>query len=155
MDHPLTNFYKKNQNKDGLNSYCIPCAKEVKASAIEARKNDPCTRCGHEVRAPGQSICNTCQSEDKGTQRYGITREEFRELRSRESCEACGRTPEEIGGAERALAIDHNHDTGYVRGVLCTYCNTALGSLLDSQERILGLLSYLNKTEYDESNTLG
>jgi hypothetical protein len=56
-------------------------------------------------------------------------------------CDACGLTPRGEGRAGK-LHVDHNHTTGEVRGLLCTQCNTALGLLKDSEERILCLLSY-------------
>jgi hypothetical protein len=40
-----------------------------------------------------------------------------------------------------------------VRGVLCHYCNIALGMMLDDPIRILKLGMYLNKANYDEDNT--
>ncbi len=46
-------------------------------------------------------------------------------------------------GEPRALAIDHCHKTGKVRGLLCQACNTALGLLEDDIERIQMLLAYL------------
>src|SRR5882672_5254371 len=39
--------------------------------------------------------------------------------------------------------VDHDHETGAVRGVLCTQCNAALGMVADSQEKLLGLSRYL------------
>ena len=38
-------------------------------------------------------------------------------------CAICGTTPEQQG---RHLAIDHDHHTGYVRGLLCSVCNVLL-----------------------------
>lgn len=34
----------------------------------------------------------------------------------------------------KALAVDHCHETGRVRGLLCSKCNTAIGLLKDSRE---------------------
>ena len=44
-------------------------------------------------------------------------------------------------------SIDHNHTTFRVRGILCNGCNTALGLLKESRDRILGLAEYLKKYE--------
>lgn len=49
----------------------------------------------------------------------------------------------DLWGRERG--IDHCHETGKVRGLLCRACNSALGQLYDDRERILGLAAYLEK----------
>lgn len=41
------------------------------------------------------------------------------------------------------LQIDHDHDTGTVRGLLCKPCNSALGHAKDDLERLRGLVEYL------------
>jgi Recombination endonuclease VII len=53
-------------------------------------------------------------------------------------CELCGRPPK-----TRALALDHDHETGEFRGWLCGVCNMALGKLGDSKESLSKALSYL------------
>jgi len=45
----------------------------------------------------------------------------------------------------KRLAVDHDHSTGQVRGLLCSRCNTALGLLRDSPANIGSLLDYLMK----------
>ncbi len=49
----------------------------------------------------------------------------------------------------KRLSIDHNHNTGQIRGLLCGSCNTALGGFKDSIEllnlAITYLLSYENQ----------
>lgn len=67
--------------------------------------------------------------------KYGITVEQYAELLDKQGggCAVCGKTPGEEG---RNLAVDHDHKTGEIRGILCTYCNHRLvgkwrdGSLL-------------------------
>lgn len=51
------------------------------------------------------------------------------------------------GSAVRRLHVDHSHEDGRVRGVLCSTCNQALGLLGEDRDRILGLLKYLDKVE--------
>lgn len=57
--------------------------------------------------------------------RYGITPEDYIFLFEAQGgvCAICGN--ENTGG--RNLCVDHNHETGKVRGLLCTSCNTGVG----------------------------
>lgn len=41
--------------------------------------------------------------------------------------------------------LDHDHDTGEIRGVLCHGCNVGLGMFKESPERLLKAIDYLNK----------
>jgi hypothetical protein len=85
------------------------------------------------------------------SKKYNITEEYYHEL-IKKPCEACG-TKEKVVNVcwvdgkkeERKLnhAIDHNHETGQVRGVLCGHCNVSLGRLKDNPDNILGLFAYL------------
>lgn len=43
----------------------------------------------------------------------------------------------------RRLHIDHDHRTGQIRGLLCHGCNTGLGNIGDSVEKLEGLINYL------------
>lgn len=44
----------------------------------------------------------------------------------------------------RGYAIDHNHDTGEFRGILCLTCNTLLGMAKDNKDILLSAIDYLN-----------
>lgn len=59
-------------------------------------------------------------------------------------CAICGVFP-----AERALAVDHDHNTGEVRGLLCFSCNTALGAFHDSVALLEAAIDYLEGTLTD------
>ena len=54
--------------------------------------------------------------------KFGITEAQYAELLESQggSCFICGKTPEEEG---KNLAVDHDHKTGEIRGVLCGHCN--------------------------------
>lgn len=43
------------------------------------------------------------------------------------------------------LAVDHNHTSGAVRGLLCTACNIGIGSLAESPERLRAAIAYIEK----------
>lgn len=77
--------------------------------------------------------------------KFGITPEQYDQMLHEQQgvCAACGKaeTHRNQFGVCR-LAVDHNHDTGQVRGLLCGRCNRALGLLGDSITNVRGLLAY-------------
>jgi hypothetical protein len=78
--------------------------------------------------------------------RYGITLDDYLTMceKVQNCCEICGNTP---NGRWKKLCIDHDHKTGKVRGLLCEKCNTAIGLLGDSAEKIQHAIIYLEKHE--------
>ncbi len=74
---------------------------------------------------------------------YGISSVEFQELLAKQNgvCAICGGTQADPA---RPLAVDHDHDTGRVRGLLCDPCNQGLGGLQDSPELLKRAIEYLS-----------
>ena len=79
----------------------------------------------------------------KIVKRYGLTREQYQDLliRQNNGCAICKRPR-----GKRRLAVDHNHVTSRVRGLLCTRCNRMLADAKDSIELLRAGIVYL---EYD------
>jgi len=82
---------------------------------------------------------------------YGITYEEWQAKleAANHRCEGCGARAEDLPphhtSGRSGLSCDHDHRTGDVRGPLCPKCNTVLGFVDDSIERLEGLVAYLKK----------
>ena len=57
-------------------------------------------------------------------------------------CAICGLHELEHNGK---LHVDHNHETGKVRGLLCTRCNTALGKFKESPTILESAVKYLER----------
>lgn len=78
--------------------------------------------------------------------KYKISLEKYNELYINQSgvCAVCLR-PETMKYLEkvRQLCVDHDHETGKVRGLLCSNCNRALGLLQDSPVVCNALKEYL------------
>ena len=85
------------------------------------------------------SNCRSCSSHKATASRYGISVAEARRLRAGGTCEICGRT--------QKLEVDHDHQTGAVRGLLCSRCNGALGQFLDSSAMLRRAITYLEKSD--------
>ena len=75
---------------------------------------------------------------------FGLTLEEYDELlvKQNDGCGICGRSRSDDG---RRLAVDHCHDTGKIRGLLCSSCNMALGMLNDDLELLKKAVDYLTR----------
>jgi hypothetical protein len=61
-------------------------------------------------------------------------------------CDCCGSRPtaRTLGGKLRDLAVDHCHDTGLIRGLLCTNCNAGIGLLGDTIDSLLAGITYMS-----------
>ena len=66
--------------------------------------------------------------------RYGLSKEKYYEL-AENGCMICGTFDD--------LAVDHDHNTNEVRGILCRSCNRGLGCFKDSSDLILKAAAYL------------
>ncbi len=76
--------------------------------------------------------------------KYGITEEEYNVmfLEQNGKCGICGTHQSKF---KIGFAIDHCHETGKVRGLLCGNCNRAIGLLQDDIENLRCAILYLNK----------
>jgi hypothetical protein len=82
--------------------------------------------------------------------KYGIDVETFlKALETQQGkCAICIRDLPDLFTYEnrrRGYAIDHNHDTGEFRGILCLECNTLLGMAGDSPKILKAAIKYLSK----------
>jgi hypothetical protein len=74
--------------------------------------------------------------------RYGMSLEDYDKLFNNQKgvCAICGG----INESGRRLAVDHNHKTDEVRGLLCDMCNHMLGSARDDIQLLLKAIQYLS-----------
>lgn len=130
-DFYLANYRYQESNKQSRNSYCIECEKKRQANYY---KKD------------GNKIIR-----ERAWRYQGIdfTVEEYDYMLARQGggCAICGKTKNKSG---RRLAVDHCHNTGRVRGILCNGCNVAIGKLNDDPDLVALALAYLRNTEEDE-----
>lgn len=75
---------------------------------------------------------------------YGITSEDYERMLEEQEfcCAGCNTHQLEL---KQRLHVDHDHETGVVRGLLCGNCNRALGLVKDNIKTLQSLINYLGK----------
>ena len=75
--------------------------------------------------------------------KYNLSEQEHKDilLQQNNSCAICGKDQSLF---KRKFAIDHNHETGKVRGLLCTGCNCGIGYLKESKDILQKAIEYLS-----------
>lgn len=90
------------------------------------------------------STCKQCNSEKEkshGLTRYNITEAQYLQIFEAQGggCAICKNKP-----TSQRLAVDHDHETGMVRGLLCTWCNhKTLGGARDNIDILRAAMDYL------------
>lgn len=110
-----------------------PSKHRVAAREYHARRvEDPTVREAIRVRAHFKGI----------RRQFGMTPEEYEARIASQGggCAICGRPQ---GSDSFRLAVDHCHETGAVRGVLCRFCNLGIGLLGDSAAGVRRAAAYL------------
>ncbi|WP_368666381.1 endonuclease VII domain-containing protein [Micromonospora sp. BL4] len=122
---PLADFPTTRAKASGRHSYCKPCHND--RSKETAQRLYGGTREYHLQR------------------RYGVGQKEFDELLAEQGgvCAICERPDPEH--------LDHDHRTGWVRGILCFNCNGGLGQFRDSPMRLARAITYLRGTTWQRA----
>lgn len=164
VEKPITEFYKNKLGKYGVRSYCKICellwgdkwrknhperAKEIQKNY---KKNNP-----EKYKASQKKYRDTHKEEihqrfveykaghpevvrdNHIRSRYGISIDDYNKIFIKQDgrCAICGENQSE------RLAIDHDHITGEIRGLLCRKCNLMLGYSGDNPGILRSAASYI------------
>lgn len=137
--------------------------------ALELNGNKPlrkCTFCGLEANCEEDlglfvknqsskhgrmNACTVCfnknQSNANLSKNYNISPQDYNVMLMQQNhrCKICERHESEF---KKKLHVDHCHDTGKVRGLLCPGCNLGIGKLGDNPLMLLKAVEYLLTAEY-------
>jgi hypothetical protein len=154
-------FYRNNVGADGLRPECKACTAAKRAawyaenaSAEKARvkewqqANRERVNAGNRDRRRSPEA-RRAQRDSHLRRKYGIGADDYDELlRSQNGvCAICLREP----NPNISLHVDHDHETGEIRGLLCFCCNNALGDFEDDYERLAAAVRYLRPPAVDEA----
>lgn len=76
--------------------------------------------------------------------KYGLSLEDYYLMLAGQEgrCAICG---DEFGEIRKHIHVDHNHETGEVRGLLCQACNVSIGRMREDANVLRKAAEYLEK----------
>ena len=124
---------------------CNKCREKKRNADADNMQRGLCRNCGGSREDLTTQHCTKCKEFQRTTglkKKYSITVEDYTRMSEEQGgvCWICKRTTD-TGN----LHIDHCHETGKVRGLLCGKCNRAIGCLDHSPELLKRAIEYLNK----------
>jgi len=153
---PDDKFYRKDQSSNnkyrrGRSYHCKVCdgtrgkeayernAEARREHARDYRKENP----GSDKRTASD---RTHEWRKQSLKAYGMTVAEYDEMLVKQGgkCAVCVRPERKQRGDQiLRLSVDHDHDTGEVRGLLCSTCNTGLGQFRDDPDLLISAAAYI------------
>ena len=97
------------------------------------------------------TVCKTCDKERIRMRylqsKFGISYDDYCEMERNQNvvCAICGQFETHRRG--QRLCVDHDHETGKTRGLLCHHCNTGIGLLGDNISTLQNAIDYLTRHE--------
>jgi hypothetical protein len=151
----LEDFYRATGTRDGYRPDCKACnlaAKHAryvanpgpdKARAQRWRDENPDRYAENQRRHRESGGKKIADRKSHLKRKYGMTLEDYDRMLEAQggACAICGRPPRE----DIALHVDHDHETGLVRGLLCFPCNNTLGDFGDDPTRLYAAAEYLSR----------
>ena len=168
IEKSIDEFYKDKSGRLGVRNTCKECSKSYNEKwRMEHPEYSDQYHATHqeEERQYFEKIKTIRQIKDKKRYaqntkklraykrhlKYGITDQQYHAILVLQSgvCAICHQPEIRLNKADGTilpLAVDHNHDTGEIRGLLCHSCNLALGIFKDDPKRLLAASQYLLTT---------
>jgi hypothetical protein len=142
---PYSAFYKTDANIDGHTGRCMVCIKLQRNGKYKRNKSK------FKKRSADWKSKNVDKVQEGNLRdKHGVSYQWYQETLNtqKECCAICKKhkslnVKDARNNKVRNLAVDHNHTTNQIRGLLCYGCNLALGMLKDNIESAQNLVEYL------------
>jgi hypothetical protein len=123
---PTAKTYKN--FKDGIKPWCKSCYTDYAREDMRKRRSGNSPKYDHYHK------------------KYGLTKDEVHVMMEERNgkCDICNSVSDHFSNK---LNVDHCHETGKVRGMLCFSCNVMLGQVKDDTNRLKKAIEYLERTK--------
>jgi Recombination endonuclease VII len=150
---PVSEFYRATGTRDGLRGHCKACEdarhkawyqKNQKRAIANVKRWQQANAERHNAYQRQYRADHPQQFRDGHLRRvFSLAGAQYQGLLDDQGggCALCGRAPR----AGRPLHVDHNHETGAVRGLLCFRCNVGIGHFGEDTLRIADAIAYLTR----------
>jgi Autographiviridae endonuclease VII len=119
-----------------------------KSVATFDKKQTRCKACQHDYHLLNWSKNKEKQYNNYLFRTYRLSRQQYEIMleKQKNKCAICQNGETRLHkGRDTRLAVDHNHHTGHVRGLLCAKCNAAMGFINDNIQLAKAVVEYLEK----------
>jgi hypothetical protein len=153
-EKPLGDFYREAGSRDGHRPECKACTSARRKLWYKANREREIERVREWQDAHREQYLRM-QAEYRASnarnyrsehlkRKFGLTLDEYEELLRWQGggCAICGRMADKV-----SLHVDHDHETGKIRGLLCFRCNGGLGQFKEKPERLVRAADYLTGDE--------
>lgn len=155
VEKPVDDFYRAAGARDGHRGECKACNQAVKRERYLANREQFIEKARrwqleNPKRVREYRKERNARPEVKRRQRdayykrtYGITADEVDAMFADQNgqCAICRQTPERLA----QMHVDHDHELGHLRGLLCSSCNQGLGQFGDDPALLLRAVVYLRQ----------
>ena len=126
---PDDQFYQRSDRPGVLHSWCIVCTKELRVS-----RNVAIAAYQKRRRADRNTEEKRVEKDYQLRYNFDLTLAAYNAMLEAQDyvCAICGKengTDAHSGEKTKQLSVDHDHETGAVRGLLCFRCNTSIETL--------------------------
>ena len=163
---PPSKFRRATREKDGLQHTCRACRDDAYRNNLRERQPEGTKHCptcetpkdvaefntARNTADGLAAICRECVKWTSREKKYGITHSEFDRMLVGQGgrCAIClTDSPHTDAKHPDGWCVDHDHESGNVRGILCLPCNTGLGSFGDDTDRLSAAAAYLRRHTTD------
>lgn len=135
-EKPFSEFYKSKRNKTGVITECKMCKRIYTTRRWQDIKNNPVLYAKEKKRMRRSERGWSLRKD------YGLTVADWNMLFDVQQgcCYICGKHQSIL---KSRLCVDHSHESGKVRSLLCCKCNMALGLVEESTDILQKRLSYV------------
>jgi len=143
---PVGEFYKNKEYVTGITSQCKKCHSQNLKRYYRTHRAKFVEKARKWRKANPEKHKNSQAKSDWKKQGIKINLEGYNQLfvEQKGCCAICGKSQKEF---KRRFCVDHNHETGQVRGLLCAKCNHILGIVNDSRIQLQKASKYLHVWE--------
>jgi len=139
---PVSEYHKQNRKDTGQKARCRECALKIQHE-YQHSEIGKMARKQYNDRYLQQNSTKINMRKTSLRLKFGITLDNYNQMFAEQNgcCAICGTHQSEF---KNALAVDHNHKTNRIRGLLCVRCNTKL-SFLEDETLMEKATAYLAK----------